>query len=86
VTVDGMDPSENTAKVSMPILIYHGEYDVRVPMFHSVDFYNAVKDRTKARLVRLDKMGHQGDKWTADNIRDHYKAIDEFLANDCGVP
>jgi hypothetical protein len=28
-------------------------------------------------------MGHQGDKWTADNTRDSLKAIEDFLVNDC---
>ena len=42
-TVKGMDPQENTAKLAMPILIYHGDRDVRVPLYHATDFYNSVK-------------------------------------------
>ncbi|HVY89176.1 MAG TPA: prolyl oligopeptidase family serine peptidase, partial [Hyphomonadaceae bacterium] len=82
-TVKGMDPQQNTAKLAMPILIFHGDHDVRVPLYHSTDFYNSVKATGKAKLVVLPNMGHQLDKWTGDNIRDALKAIDDFLVNDC---
>jgi dipeptidyl aminopeptidase/acylaminoacyl peptidase len=82
-TVKGMDPQKNTDKLAMPILIYHGERDVRVPLFHATDFYNSVKSSDKAKLVVLKDMGHQMDKWTPDNIRDSLKAIEDFLVNDC---
>jgi dipeptidyl aminopeptidase/acylaminoacyl peptidase len=67
----------------MPILIFHGDRDVRVPLFHATDFYNAVKSTGKAKLVILKDMGHQSDKWTAENTRDALNAMDDFLANDC---
>ncbi|MDP3735740.1 MAG: prolyl oligopeptidase family serine peptidase [Hyphomonadaceae bacterium] len=82
-TVKGMDPQQNTSKLSMPILIFHGDRDVRVPLFHATDFYSAVKSTGKAKLVILKDMGHQGDKWTAQNARDALNAMDDFLANDC---
>lgn len=82
-TVGGMDPQQNTAKLAMPILIYHGDRDVRVPLFHATDFYNAVKGTGKAKLVVLSDMGHQMDKWTSQNHRDSLKAIEDFLTNDC---
>ena len=28
-------------------------------------------------------MGHQLDKWSAGNVRDSLKGIEDFLANDC---
>jgi fermentation-respiration switch protein FrsA (DUF1100 family) len=82
-TVKGMDPQQNASKLAMPILIYHGDRDVRVPLFHATDFYNSVKNTGKAKLLVLKDMGHQMDKWTADNHRDSLKAIDDFLTNDC---
>lgn len=83
VTVTGMDPSRNMDKFHMPILIYHGEHDVRVPLFHATDFYNDVKSTGKAELLVLKDMGHQLDKWTPDNHRDSLGAIESFLKNDC---
>ncbi len=82
-TVKGMDPQQNTAKLSIPILIYHGDRDVRVPLYHATDFYNSVKSTGKAKLVVLSDMGHQLDKWTSSNTRDSLKAIEDFLTNDC---
>ena len=85
VTVKGMDPAQNTSKLSMPILIFHGANDVRVPLFHATDFYNAVKGTGKAKLVVLKDMGHQGILWTPDNTRESLEAIGSFLSNECGL-
>ena len=82
-TVKGMDPIQNTDKLAMPLLIFHGDHDVRVPLYNSTDFYNAVKSTGKAKLVILKDMGHQMDKWTAQNERDSLGAIQDFLVNDC---
>jgi pimeloyl-ACP methyl ester carboxylesterase len=82
-TVKGMDPQQNTSKLAMPILIYHGDRDVRVPMYHATDFYNAVKGSGKAKLLVLKDMGHQGILWTSDNHRETLKAMEDFLRNDC---
>ncbi|MBI1359545.1 MAG: prolyl oligopeptidase family serine peptidase [Alphaproteobacteria bacterium] len=82
-TVTGMDPIQNTDKLSMPILIFHGDHDVRVPLYNSTDFYNAVKSTGNAKLVIMKDMGHQMDKWTADNVRESLGVIGDFLKNDC---
>ena len=31
-TVNGMDPMKQTKKANIPILVYHGDRDVRVPL------------------------------------------------------
>ncbi len=82
-TVKGMDPQQNTSKLAMPILIYHGDRDVRVPLYHATDFYNAVKGTGKAKLLILKDMGHQGILWTSENHRESLKAMEDFLHNDC---
>lgn len=82
-TVKGMDPQQNTSKLAMPILIYHGDRDVRVPLYHATDFYNAVKGTGKAKLLILKDMGHQGILWTSDNHRESLKAMEDFLHNEC---
>jgi dipeptidyl aminopeptidase/acylaminoacyl peptidase len=82
-TVKGMDPQQNTSRLAMPILIYHGDRDVRVPLFHATDFYNSVKSTGKAKLLVLKDMGHQLDKWTPGNARESLDAIEDFLVNDC---
>ena len=82
-TVKGMDPQQNASKLAMPILIFHGDRDVRVPLYHATDFYNAVKSTGKAKLVVLPDMGHQFDKWSTANQRETLKIMEDFLTNDC---
>jgi dipeptidyl aminopeptidase/acylaminoacyl peptidase len=82
-TVKGMDPQQNASKLAMPILIYHGDRDVRVPLFHATDFHNSVKSTGKSKLLVLKDMGHQLDKWTPGNSRESLEAIGDFLVNDC---
>lgn len=83
-TVNGMDPLQNAAKANIPIFIYHGERDVRVPLYHAESFYNAVKGKVKTRYEVYKDMGHQIDLWTRDNYRQQLDSIDEFLKSDCG--
>lgn len=84
-TVTGLDPMQNTAKANIPIFIYHGERDVRVPLYHAESFYNAVKGKVKTRYEVYKDMGHQLDLWTRDNFRKQLTSIEEFLAEDCGM-
>ncbi len=83
-TVKGMDPIENAAKANIPILVYHGDRDVRVPLFHGRDFYNAVKDYTDAELLVVEDMPHSMP-WWPEHHRQTLSAIEEYLANDCGL-
>lgn len=85
-TVKGMDPQQNTDKINIPILIYHGEYDVRVPIFHSRDFYNAIKDKQpKSKFIPLDLMGHQSPKWPAEHKGRVLEEIETFLHTACNM-
>lgn len=85
-TVKGMDPLQNTDKINIPILLYHGDYDVRVPLFHSRDFYNAIKkDSPESKLVVLKQMGHQSNKWKPEHKETVLEEIDQFLTNTCGM-
>ena len=85
-TVKGMDPQQNTDKINIPILIYHGEYDVRVPIFHSRDFYNAIKDKEpQSKFIPLDLMGHQSPKWPSEHKGRVLEEIESFLTNTCNM-
>lgn len=84
-SVKGMDPQQNTAKLAMPIFIFHGDRDVRVPLFHAQDFYNSVRSTGRAKLLVLRDMGHQLDKWSPDNVRQVLGGIEGFLKNECAL-
>jgi dienelactone hydrolase len=81
-TVKGMNPMDNTAKANIPILIIHGDRDVRVPLSHSVNFYNKVKNKIPATLVEIPDMPHQYP-WRAKWRRAILESIDAFLKGGC---
>lgn len=85
-TVKGMDPMRNTDKVNIPIQLYHGDYDVRVPLFHSRDFYNAIKRASpESELIVLKQMGHQSNKWLPEHKSDVLANMERFLSTTCGM-
>lgn len=85
-TVTGMDPMRNTDKVNIPIQLYHGDYDVRVPLFHSRDFYNAVRrDSPESELIVHREMGHQSNKWKPEHVKDVLVEMERFLTTTCGM-
>lgn len=85
-TVKGMDPLQNTDKVNIPIMLYHGDYDVRVPIFHSRDFYNAVKkDQPDSEFIVLKQMGHQSNKWLPEHKVTVLAEMERFLTTTCGM-
>lgn len=82
-TVTGMDPMDNTKKASIPALVIHGDRDVRVPLFHSRDFYNAIKrDQPQSELVVVKDMPH-GYPWP-EHRRETTEATMDFLKGTCG--
>ena len=85
-TVKGMDPQANTKHANIPILLYHGDYDVRVPIFHSRDFFNAVKKREpESEFISLKQMGHQGNKWLPEHKNSVLVEMERFLTTTCGM-
>lgn len=84
-TVTGMDPLDNAERADIPVLIYSGDRDVRVPIFHSESFYDAIEDRVGARFLTVPDMPHSLP-WYPEHHRQTLSAIEAFLAGDCGMP
>ncbi len=85
-TVDGMDPQDNTRRVNIPIQLYHGDYDVRVPLWHSRDFYNEIRgDQPQSELIVLREMGHQSNKWQPEHKETVLVEMERFLTDVCGM-
>lgn len=82
-TVKGMDPAQNTDKANIPILVYHGDRDVRVPFFQGKDFFEAVKRKVPAKFVAIPDMPHSLP-WWPEHHRQSLGAIESFLKTDCG--
>lgn len=84
-TVTGMDPLDNAEKAAIPVLIFSGDRDVRVPIYHSESFYDAVQDRVDAEFLTIPDMPHSLP-WYPEHHRRTLSAIEAFLADDCGMP
>ena len=81
-TVKGTDPLKNTDNAEIPLLIFHGDRDVRVPMFHAKDLHRKMKRKVKSKLVVIKDMPHSLP-WTPKMQTQKLTAIENFLENDC---
>jgi dipeptidyl aminopeptidase/acylaminoacyl peptidase len=82
-TVAGMDPMQHTADANIPILLIAGDRDVRVPLWHSQDFYNAVRGHVPAELIIVPDMPHSLP-WYPAHYRTLLGAVERYLHDDCG--
>ncbi len=82
-TVKGMDPMQNTAKATIPVLLYVGDRDVRTPAFHARGFYNAVQGKVPAKFELIPNMPHSMP-WYPSHYRTTLPLMADFLAKDCG--
>ncbi|MDE2307919.1 MAG: S9 family peptidase [Xanthomonadaceae bacterium] len=82
-TVKGMDPMRNTDKAHLPIMLFGGDRDVRVPPFHPRDYYEAVKDKVPAQYHVIPDMPHSMP-WYPRQQRETLGLIVDYLARDCG--
>ncbi|UGB37877.1 alpha/beta hydrolase family protein [Frateuria soli] len=83
-TVKGMDPMDNTSKAHLPIMLFGGDRDVRVPPFHPRDFYKAVKDVVPAQYHVIADMPHSMP-WYPRQQRETLSLIESYLGKDCGL-
>ncbi len=83
-TVKGMDPIDHTAQAHLPILLFAGNRDVRVPpKANAVAFYNDVKDIVPAQFHWIQDMPHSLP-WYPRQKRQMMHLILNFLGHDCG--
>lgn len=82
--LSGRDVIKDVAQAEIPILIYHGDRDVRVPDTFGKAFYNAIRKHTKAKYLNVPDMPHSLP-WTPDQQRLTLTEIEKFLTEDCGL-
>jgi dipeptidyl aminopeptidase/acylaminoacyl peptidase len=74
-----VSPVAQAAKIKVPVLLAHGQYDQRVPPAHADDFVSAARRaNVKVEYVKYDRDGHG---WHyADDHADFLKRVEAFLA------
>lgn len=82
-TVKGMDPMQHTGKAHLPIMLFGGDRDVRVPPFHPRDYYEAVKGKVRAQYHVIPDMPHSMP-WYPRQQREILSLIVNYLDKDCG--
>ncbi|KJS35395.1 MAG: hypothetical protein VR74_16550 [Hyphomonas sp. BRH_c22] len=80
----GRDVIKDVSQASIPVLVFHGDRDVRVPLTFGQTFYNAVKKHTKATFLTIPDQPHSLP-WTPDQQRMSLGAIESYLYEDCGL-
>ena len=81
--ISGRDVIKDVKNSEIPILVYHGDRDVRVPDTYGKAFYRAIRSHTEAKYVNIPEMGHSLP-WTPDQHRLSLSEIESFLDNECG--
>jgi pimeloyl-ACP methyl ester carboxylesterase len=82
--LSGRDVIKDVANAEIPILIYHGDRDVRVPDTYGKAFYNAIRNYTTAKYLNVPDMPHSLP-WTPDQQRLTLAEIEKFLVGECGL-
>ena len=75
--LSGRDVIKDAANAEIPILIYHGDRDVRVPDTYGKAFYNAIRKYTTAKYLNVPDMPHSLP-WTPDQQRLTLTEIEKY--------
>ncbi len=83
-TVKGLSPASVADKITIPIMVYHGERDRTVPVEQSQMFVDrARRSGQKVDYHVLPDYGH-GPAWTHAIMTQQLRLIDQYLAQGCG--
>ena len=84
-TMTGLNPWEHVADFRIPMLIYHGDRDQRVPFPEGQGMYERLKAAGKpVKFLILKNMGHQGNLWSPENFHDVLTSVETYLSTECG--
>ena len=83
-TVAGLSPLDRAKDASIPIYIFHGDRDQRVPIEQSRKFANALKRAGKdVKYTEIVDLWHSLPWWPQHHLA-VLSSIEDYLANDCG--
>jgi len=83
-TVDGMSPLDNAESAEIPIFVFHGDRDQRVPIDQSEKFVNALQRAGKSvKYMEIVDLWHSLP-WFPQHHLAVLSSIESYLANECG--
>lgn len=82
----GINPIKEVAKVNVPLLMVHGDVDLRVLYFNYSDYKKALEatGKTDAQFLTLKGADHFSNTLMYNHKQEFYTKLLDFLANDCG--
>ena len=83
-TIDGLDPLRHASEASIPILLYHGDFDHTVDISHSEKYAAALKGAGKdVTFVKIPGLSHSaGD--TPELMVKVLTTLEDYLKTKCG--
>ena len=83
-TIAGMSPLDHVRDAAIPIYVFHGERDQRVPINQSEKFVRALRRAGKdVKYTEIVDLWHSLPWWPQHHFA-VLTSIEEYLANDCG--
>ena len=83
-TIGGLSPLDHVKEASIPIYIFHGDRDQRVPIEQSRKFANALKRAGKdVKYEEIVDLWHSLPWWPQHHLA-MLSSLEDYLAEDCG--
>ena len=83
-TIGGLSPLDHVKEATIPIYIFHGDRDQRVPIEQSRKFANALKRAGKdVKYEEIVDLWHSLPWWPQHHLA-MLSSLEDYLANDCG--
>ncbi|MDE2930734.1 MAG: prolyl oligopeptidase family serine peptidase [Chloroflexota bacterium] len=83
-TIAGLSPIDHVKQVAMPVYLFHGDRDQRVPIEQSRKFANALKRAGKdVKYEEITDLWHSLPWWPQHHLA-VLSSLEDYLRNDCG--
>lgn len=83
-TVKGLSPLTRAAEIKIPIMVYHGDRDVTVPLEQSEWFVSRARQSNQPVVYHEIADYAHGPAWTREIMGQQLGYIEDYLVNDCG--
>ena len=83
-TIGGMSPLDHVRDSEIPIFVFHGNRDQRVPVEQSRKFVKALQRAGKdVKYLEIVDLWHSLPWWPQHHLA-MFESLEDYLANDCG--